>query len=216
MRLTSLQFYHVPLAMFPYSCSFPQLPWCWQSWPARADSQISVPPPSSHYLRSLLLLCISVDWDLSKDPCSDPLPVLIVHLFLEPWLLVQGPWRSHQWRPKQERPWVTQPFFRALSLNHLPQQVHVSIYILTLQSSSDCLWTLFAISMPAELSFSQHHSCVPRQCCCTPTFVVCLCFHSCIQILCIHKVLGNVVLIFYKHEFLESKLQHEEDSCLCS
>lgn len=189
--VSPLPFFHTAVAFF--SCYGADS----HGLPELTASSSAVPSPSSHYLITLLLPCISVDGDVSKDPCSDPLPVLVVHLLLEPWLLVQGPWRSRQWSPKQERPWVTQSFFRALSLNHLPQQVHVSIYILTLQSSSDCLWTLFPISMPAEFSFSQHHSYVPRQCCCTPSFVVSLCFHSCIHILCIHKVLGNIVLIFY-------------------
>lgn len=214
MRLISLQFHHVPFPFFHTAAAF------FSCFGAESHgltvSSSAGPSPSSHYLRSLLLPCIiSVDWDVSEDPCSDPLPVLIVHLLLEPWLLVQGPWRSHQWRPKKERPWVIQPFFRGLSLNHLSQQVHVSIYILTLQKH---LWLPlnFVAHFNASWVLIFPTSFLCAQCCFTPSFVVCLCFHSCIQILCKHKVLENAVLIFYKHEFLESKLQHEEGNCLCS
>lgn len=114
-----LPFFHTDVAFFS-CCGADSQQLC------RAITQLSLPQiPSApkHFL----------DWDVSENPCSDPIPVPIAHLLLEPWLLVQGPWRSHQWRPRQERPWVTQPFFRALSLNHLPLQVHASIYILALQ-----------------------------------------------------------------------------------
>lgn len=114
-------------------CHFSIQMWLSSAAVVLTASSSAGPSPSSHYLRSLLLPSISVDWDVSENPCSDPIPAPIAHLLLEPWLLVQGPWRSHQWRPRQERPWVTQPFFRALSLNHLPLQVHASIYILALQ-----------------------------------------------------------------------------------
>lgn len=125
----------LPFFLTAVASGFLQLLWCSQSWPSKADSQqlcsaitqLSLPRIPSAPLHFCTLRCLkrALLWSSSSTHRSP------IH-----WILTLGAGTlkiSSQWRPRQERPWVTQPFSRTLSLNHLPQQVHVSIYILTLQ-----------------------------------------------------------------------------------
>lgn len=132
MRLISLQFHRGSLAIFPYSWSFLQLPRCWQSWPdsqqlCSAITQLSLPQDPSaprHYFCRKRCLKRPLLW-LPSSTHSSPTP----------WTLTlgAGALKISSVKCQEREALSTSAFLQALSLNHLPQQVHVSIYIPTLQ-----------------------------------------------------------------------------------